>query len=900
MKTLYRSSLRYQLYTRLIAAFVFVAVFGGLALLWGYQAPIQRAADASAEGSLRHIEHSLDQRRANWQKNAQDVKVHIDFMRIFGEPSNDAAWLRLRAYFASLEGTVGKFPSGVVTGADGSVLFAFGPDGQAFGKVVDGTARLPEWYYSAAHRTAFALVTSPLWLGQQGNGRLVLLQPLDSGLLGALAPRDVRLLLALNNRVLGSSRGSMDEAATVNMDYSGRVAYDVIEAEQRTLQLFGSDPAAPQLLIQHTVSEPISKPLLLLSVTALLALFAAILWIAIGQWSAQVARRIEHLFRASEMFVASHQLSEPLLHRLEQASALPDELTQVAQSSLALMHSIEVFDQEHFAYLQTLDILEEGVVEIDAQGVFLLASPGWARLTGMQVDCGRDLIFEAVHPEDEPDFRKQLEQLTSGAKASLVGRLRLRQLDRKDLWVEYRFIAGEGRQKKQTSVRGVLRDITQSYLLEKHISHMALHDALTELPNRILFEDRATVALRMAQRKGNKVAVGFVDLDHFKNVNDQHGHKAGDQMLVALAQSLRASLRSGDTLARWGGDEFVVLLTDLAQSSDGRDVMAKFAASCEQPMLIDGNQFNITCSMGVAIFPDDAQTVDALLSQADRAMFFAKEQGRNTIRFVSDMADRDQERRALYIQNKLAKAIKNQELRVWFQPIVDAKTRKVVGCEALARWHDDTYGWVSPATFIPMAENLGLIRELGHQIWIQTVENMQRWQHLGIALRVAVNVSRRQLFIPSFTADLLDDLAALDLSPSDIDLEITESVAMEDAEHTTKRLLELTASGFGIAIDDFGTGYSSLSQLHDMPATKVKIDISFVRRVHLPQGEQLIQAIVKIASAFRLSTVAEGVEDEATAAVLCTLGVHSLQGYHFARPMDADLFETYLLERRDS
>jgi EAL domain-containing protein (putative c-di-GMP-specific phosphodiesterase class I) len=315
---------------------------------------------------------------------------------------------------------------------------------------------------------------------------------------------------------------------------------------------------------------------------------------------------------------------------------------------------------------------------------------------------------------------------------------------------------------------------------------------------------------------------------------------------------------------------------------------------------VDGNQFNVTISMGVAIYPDDGDSVEVLLSQADRAMFFSKEQGRNTIRFVSDMAGRDQERRTLYIQNKLATAIKDQKLQVWFQPIVDAQTQQVVACEALARWYDETYGWVSPATFIPMAENLGLIRELGHQIWIQTVESLKRWKRLGIELRVAVNVSRRQLFIPSFTADLLDDLAALELSPSMIDLEITESVAMEDAEHTTRRLSELTSAGFGIAIDDFGTGYSSLSQLHEMPATKVKIDISFVQRVHLPQGEQLIQAIVKIASAFKMNTVAEGVEDANTAVLLRQLGVNELQGYHFAKPMDADRFEAFLQKSRAS
>jgi EAL domain-containing protein (putative c-di-GMP-specific phosphodiesterase class I) len=220
-----------------------------------------------------------------------------------------------------------------------------------------------------------------------------------------------------------------------------------------------------------------------------------------------------------------------------------------------------------------------------------------------------------------------------------------------------------------------------------------------------------------------------------------------------------------------------------------------------------------------------------------------------------------------------------------------------VGCEALARWHDESCGQVSPATFIPMAENLGLIREIGHQVWIQAVESLQRWREAGTDITVSVNVSRRQLFTPSFTADLLDDLHRLAIPVSAIDLEITESVAMEDAEHTSKRLNELTDAGFGIAIDDFGTGYSSLSQLHDMPATRAKIDISFVRRVHTEQGAQLIQAIIKIASAFGLQTVAEGVEDADTADTLEAFGVDMLQGYHFGRPMSAEDFEAELQRR---
>ncbi len=895
MNQFLRGSLRQQLYWRLFAAFTFVGIFGGIGILFAYKSLVERAARAAIEESVQYVEHNISTVKMNWQKSAQEVKVQIDFMRIFGAQSSDASWLRLRAYFASLEGKIGRFPSGVVIGSDQKLLFTFGQEGPSFGRALEGNPNLPAWYFSTSHQTAFLPFVASLWLGEQGNGQLILLQPIDNSVLLSLAPKGSTLLMVLNKRVIASSRGSVDLNTVVNSELNGSTTGTDQLMEQRVLRWTDGGLEEPKLILQQVVTEPISSQMVMVGAVALLASLTAILWFAIGRWSTQLTRRIEHLFKASEIFMGSHHVTQDVQHRLEQASTHSDEIAKVAFSSKDLMRNIEAFDQEHFAYLQTLEILEEGVVELNSKGVYLRASPGWERLSNSKAVTGVEQIFSAIHPEDEPDFRKQLNSLFSGEKSSLLGRARLHQTAKKEAWIEYRFIAGETKSNQVQSISGVLRDITQSYLLEKHISHMALHDALTELPNRILFEDRAKVALRTAKRKGTKVAVAFVDLDHFKNVNDQHGHGAGDQMLVNLANALKGSLRSGDTLARWGGDEFVVLITDLENTVDVRDVMVKFANVCERPITIDGNQFNVTCSMGVAIYPEDGESVETMLSQADRAMFFAKEQGRNTIRYVSDMADRDKERRALYIQNKLATAIKDQKLQVWFQPIVDAGTRRIVACEALARWHDETYGWVSPATFIPMAENLGLIRELGHQIWLQTVESMERWKRQGIELRVAVNVSRRQLFIPSFTADLLDDLAALQLSPSMIDLEITESVAMEDAEHTTQRLSELTGAGFGIAIDDFGTGYSSLSQLHEMPATKVKIDISFVRRVHLPQGEQLIQAIVKIASAFNLNTVAEGVEDEQTASVLAQLGVHQLQGYYFAKPMNAAQFEEFVL-----
>lgn len=887
-------SLRRQLTARLLAVFLLVTLLGSLVILVGYQSLIVHAQRDTADDAAAYVQASYARLHDEWERNAVEVKTQIDFMRVFGNASEDS-WVRLRAYFATLEGKVGKFPEGLILRKDGSVGLAFGSDSLALAKRLQGSIVVPQWFVSSERGILFVVVSTSLWQGVEGNGKMLLMQPVDAGVLSAMAPPDLHLYLVRKNVVVAGNGGTTDIGKSVDGQTSGRVRVDGQTLEQRVLRLFGDSADAPVLVMQQTVRQTLTIPVLLTGSTVMLGLLTLVLWMVIGRWTRRVTNRVAELSRATALFAGEHALGEPVLEALDNAQAQPDEIGEVAKASRDLMESVLLHDEEHFAYLQTLDILEEGVVEIAADGRYLRASSGWTRLAGTE-RSHQGILFESFHPDDVGDFKQHFAPLFTGEKTSLKGRIRLRRNDAKDLWVEYRFVVSDVGAAVIRSVRGVLRDITQSYLLEKHVTHMALHDALTGLPNRVLLEDRCKIALRSADRSGGKVALGFMDLDHFKHVNDQYGHKVGDEMLLYLSNALRGCLRAGDTLARWGGDEFVVLLTDLHGAEGAREAIAKMVATCNQPIEINGNVFNTTFSMGIAVYPDDGSTVDDLLSQADRAMFSAKEQGRNHIRFFADISNVDEDRKAVYIQHRLAAAIKDHKIQTWYQPIVDSTNQQVVGCEALARWYDESYGWVSPATFIPMAESLGLIRELGQQVWSQSMQSLQRWREMVLDLRIAVNVSRRQLFTPTFTADLLADLQRYSIPATAVDLEITESVAMDEVQFTLRRLQELRDAGFGIAIDDFGTGYSSLSQLHEMPATKVKIDISFVRRAHSEQGAQLIQAIVNIAAAFKLDTVAEGVESAEIADALRGFGVHMLQGYHFGKPMPPAEFEHFLTQ----
>jgi diguanylate cyclase (GGDEF)-like protein/PAS domain S-box-containing protein len=884
-------SLKRQLVARFALVFLLVTVTGSLLAVLAYQAMARQTERRIGDDALRNLEQRFDRQQDIWSRNADEVKAQIDFMRIFVSPDQPANWLRLRAYFAAMEGKLDRFPSGVVQDIQGQVVFRYGPEGGALQQRLLGDPAAPRWFFSAERRTVYAVVAVPIWLGTQGRGRLVLLQAVDNGVLRQLSAPGVELFLMQEGRVLASSAGTRDYDRQLAPDYSGHLDDEAgFCLEQRVLPLFEAGPLAPRLVLHQRMEPVLSTPRVLLGSFALMAGLAAVLWLVLGRWVSRLARRVASLSKAAAGFARDHALGPAVERDLGAAQSGADEIGDVAEVSRALMQSVIQYDEERFAHLQTLDMLDEAVVELAADGRYLRTSPGWARLAGIEALPG-ERIFEHVHFEDIENLERQFQQLAGGEKTGLNGRVRLRRPDAKELWVEYRFISSTGR---GGGVRGVLRDITQSYQLEKHVTHMALHDALTGLPNRVLLEDRCKMALRSAERSGMTVALGFLDLDHFKHVNDQFGHKTGDELLVTLSGALRKCLRSGDTLARWGGDEFVVLLPDLGGQADAEDAIAKLAQVCQAAIRIGDTEFNATFSMGVALYPADAKDVETLLSQSDRAMFAAKQQGRNTVRFFAEIAQREEDRKALYIQNRLATAIREGRIQAWFQPIVDARTHRVVSCEALARWHDETYGWVSPATFVPMAENLGLIRELGQQIWKQAIGSLHRWRQRGLDMRMTVNVSRRQLFTSTFTADLLEDLERLAIPVSLVDLEITESVAMEDAEHTEKRLAELSQAGFGIAIDDFGTGFSSLSQLHDMPATKIKIDISFVRRSQTEQGTQLIQAVVKIASAFGLQTVAEGVESAEIADVLTGHGVNLLQGYHFGKPMSADDFERHL------
>ncbi len=569
----------------------------------------------------------------------------------------------------------------------------------------------------------------------------------------------------------------------------------------------------------------------------------------------------------------------------------------VRQPFNALQHSLakeKRWAAEQHSLVRTLDMLEEAVVELQPDGRILNANSGWWLLAATAP--GNYPLADSVHPEDQDAFQRCLDNLRNGHKDEFHGRFRFIAGATHERWMECRFVAEQDERRRVVGMRGVLRDITKTYLQERHIAHMALHDALTGLPNRVLLEDRICKAIQLARRTQDRVAVCFIDLDHFKNINDAYGHKAGDSLLLSMAKALEACLRDGDTVARWGGDEFVALLPGLASLEDTRQVARKLQKVMQQRYDLGGQPINATFSMGIALFPDDGDSVDTLLAHADRAMFYAKSQGRNNFQLFNEMSAKGLGKKELYIQSRLAQAIRDGVIDAWFQPqvrtLADPDGRhRLVGIEALARWHDPDLGWISPATFIPMAESQGLIADLGQLVRSRALDRFQDWRARRPDLHLSLNVSKRQLFAADFVSTLIEDVARHGIPPAAVILEVTESVALMEVEFAEERLRQLVAAGFTLSIDDFGTGYASLSQLHELPVSELKIDISFVQRAHTADGQRILQAIVQLARALGLRTVAEGVENAATADLLRDLEVDVLQGYHFGRPLPAHEFD---------
>lgn len=440
-----------------------------------------------------------------------------------------------------------------------------------------------------------------------------------------------------------------------------------------------------------------------------------------------------------------------------------------------------------------------------------------------------------------------------------------------------------------------LRMRIENEAARKEIEFLAHHDPLTGLPNRLLLRDRFDQAVAFAHRQHTEVAVLFLDLDNFKQVNDSLGHGVGDQLLVRVVERLHGCIRETDTISRQGGDEFVILLTNMPETGTVEEIAQNIIEAFVEPFDINGHILHAPFSIGISLFPSDSKEFDTLIKQADTALYQAKDAGRNTYRFFSGQMNIDALNH-MQLQGQLHNAINNQEFRLYYQPLTDSASGHIIGAEALIRWQHPDLGLVQPDQFIPLAERSGLIIPIGEWVLNEACRQIQDWQRTCSRphMVMAVNLSALQFKRGNIVETVTRALEQSGLPASQLELELTESILLHDMEVVMKTLHDLKGLGIKLSIDDFGTGYSSLSYLKRLAVNKLKIDKSFVRdMVEDPEDAAIVKAIIQLAHTLQLTVIAEGVETDAQLSLLKHLGCDQIQGYLISRPLPAEEFLTY-------
>lgn len=539
------------------------------------------------------------------------------------------------------------------------------------------------------------------------------------------------------------------------------------------------------------------------------------------------------------------------------------------------------------------------VYALDAHGCFAFLNPRVESVLGYARGelLGRHHA-EIVHEDDRARAAHALAERRRDGRAATDVELRLRVPGTAEAAPLYRVVSvsavgvydGGGAEAPGGALRfvgtqGVMRDITERKRAEATIAFQALHDQLTQLPNRRLFRDHLELALAQAARRGRMVGVMFVDLDRFKPINDTYGHRVGDDLLRAFAQRLRGCVRAGDTVGRQGGDEFTVLLPDLVQADDALVLVRKLLAALDQPFEIDGRALRVTASVGIAVYPRDGADADQLMRNADVAMYVVKESGRNGGRVFAPSMNAEFTRR-LELEQDLRHAVERGELVLHFQPRVAERGRRLVGAEALVRWHHPVQGLLGPTAFVELAEESGQIFALSDWVLERSCAQLAVWHALGHReLRVSVNLAPVEFARSDLVERVLAPLRRHGLPGRALEVEITETSLLQDQPEVADKLRRLRALGIDVAIDDFGTRYSSLNYLRRLPVSTLKIDQSFVHDLTAERPTApIVHAILGIARGFGLHVVAEGVETEHQRQALAELGCDEMQGFLFGRP----------------
>jgi len=604
----------------------------------------------------------------------------------------------------------------------------------------------------------------------------------------------------------------------------------------------------------------------------------------IGQLGRAFNRMAEHLER-TQSEIDSHQL---LLE-----SRIDERTVELTKSNALLLQSLSTIEVEKERALVTLQSIGDAVLTTDSQMQIEYLNPiaeqmtGWSTIQakGLHMDKIFNIVNESTRAPATNPIRQCLEEdrIVEMENHTVL----IRKTDQAEFHIEDS--AAPIRLSNGTTVGAVMvfHDVTERQALQKNLKHIAYHDALTGLPNRTFFQSQLNQTLTNASRVNAKVAVLFLDLDHFKIINDSMGHQVGDQLLIQAAQRIHGCVRNKDVVARMGGDEFTAILEGIREPTDASIVAQNIIDAVSRPFEINGQEFSITASVGISVFPNNGEDTDALLKNADAAMYQAKYSGRNKFKFYEKESNENALEK-LQFESHLKKALRMGEFFLEYQPKLNLQSGKIVGLEALVRWGNAELGRVEPNRFISILEETGLIVEVGEWVLRSACAQAKIWLDAGHCLTMAVNFSARQFSDDNLLTMIARVLSEVGLPAYLLELEITESLIMSDIQNDVRRLSALREMGIKVALDDFGTGYSSLSYLRRFPVDVLKIDKSFVDEIHNnASSAEIVKTIIDLGHILKMDVIAEGVETKEQAVLLKSIGCDSIQGYWFSRPVAA-------------
>ena len=598
----------------------------------------------------------------------------------------------------------------------------------------------------------------------------------------------------------------------------------------------------------------------------------------------------------------------------ESLDALESNLNALTHSNARLMAEKSVrraveqnLFQEHERAQVTLNSIADGVITTDLEGRVTYANPAAQKLCGWSGDEALGHAVAEVCPMLDPVSREPhpcaMESVLGNDRPEALPRSSvLVRRDGSEAAVEDTWAPMHDRDGRTVGAVLVLHDVSAVQAMSQRMQHLAQHDALTDLPNRFLLNDRLTQAISLALRHGTRTAVLFLDLDRFKHVNDTLGHQTGDRLLQQITRRLKNCCEQDtSTISRHGGDEFIIVLPEVGESYDAARTATQVLKSITEPYFVDGNEIHISASIGISVCPEDGEDTDTIIKHAEAAMYQAKSQGRNNYQFFTRHIN-ERALRRFALERNLRRAIAREESALYYQPKISIADRRLIGAEALIRWHNLQEGMVPPTQFIPVAEESGLIIPIGEWVLRKACEQNRAWQQAGYApIPISVNVSAVQFREKHFLDMVRRVLKETGLDPRYLELELTESVTMQDLELTVSLLESLKQMGVSLSIDDFGTGYSSLSYLKRFPIDTLKIDRSFVQDVTTdPDSAAIIGAIIGMAKSLKQQVIAEGVETREQFEFLRWQGYDGIQGYFFSQPLAPKEFEQNILQRTQS